>query len=270
MTVGLIIDIIIGVALLASIIVGAVRGLFKTVIALIITVAAIIGSIWLSGILVKPATTIIYPMVSDKLERLVTEPTLHINLGAILSNTTEKKINEFLELEIKDDFFSSGIPEEILNIAKGFGFDEDSLRGPTEKALKSAQDVLKKYMDTQTAGNMNEAGAKEATENAVEEAGKAYLQPLVRAGLIIILYILITALLKVLESVLDEKIKDTRGVKQVNALGGAVLSFAISAVVIFLLIYLCVKFGITTIYSEQIQGSYVLPFIMRFILKTPK
>lgn len=265
MSIGLIIDIVIGAALIISLIVGAVRGLFKTVIALIITVVAIVGSIWLSGILVKPVSGIVYPMVSDKLEKLVTEPTLHINLGAILQNTTEKKINEFLDLKISDDFFSSGIPEEILKIAKEFGFDEDNLRGPTEKALKSAQDVLKKYMDSQTAGHMNEAGAKEATENAVVEAGKAYLQPIVRAVLIIVLYILLTALLKVLESVIDEKLKDTKGVRQFNAFGGAVLSLAITAVVIYLLVYLCVRFGITTIYSEQIQGSYVLPVLLKFV-----
>ena len=83
--------------------------------------------------------------------------------------------------------------------------------------------------------------------------------------MIIILYVLLTALLKVLESVLDEKLKETKGVKQFNALGGAILSLAITAVVIYLLAYLCVRFGITTIYSEQIQGSYVLPVLLKFV-----
>ncbi len=265
MSVGLIIDIVIAVALIASIIAGAIRGLFKTVIALVITVAAIIGAVWLSGILVKPVSNIVYPMVADKLEKLVTEPRLLSNLGSVLSNTTESKINEFLDLKISDDFFASGIPEEILKIAKEFGFDEEHLRGPTEKALKSAQDVLRNYMATQKEGSMNESGAKEAAESAVEAAGKAYLQPIVRALLIIILYILLTALLKVLESVIDEKLKKTKGVKQVNALGGAILSFAIAAVVIYLFAYLCVRFGLTIKYSEQIQGSYVLPVLLKFV-----
>ncbi len=79
------------------------------------------------------------------------------------------------------------------------------------------------------------------------------------------MYILLTALLKVLESVIDEKLKDTKGVRQFNAFGGAVLSLAITAVVIYLLVYLCVRFGITTIYSEQIQGSYVLPVLLKFV-----
>lgn len=265
MSVGLIIDIVIGAALLISIIIGAVRGLFKTVIALVITVAAIIGSVWLSGLLVKPATDIVYPSVSDKLEKLVTEPSLHINLGAIISNATEKKINDFLDLEIPDDYFSSGLPEEILKIANEFGFDEESLRGPAEKALKTAQDILRKYMESQTAGKMNEASAKEAAENALEEAAKAFLQPIVRAVLILVLFIVLSAVLRLLESLIDEKLKGTGGIRQVNALGGAVLSFAMCAVLIYLLVYLCVRFGITTIYAEKIQDSFVLPILMKVI-----
>ena len=175
MSVGLIIDIVIGAALLISIIIGAVRGLFKTVIALVITVAAIIGSVWLSGLLVKPATDIVYPSVSDKLEKLVTEPSLHINLGAIISNATEKKINDFLDLEIPDDYFSSGLPEEILKIANEFGFDEENLRGPAEKALKTAQDILRKYMESQTAGKGGEIQLTDAICRLMErEAVYAY------------------------------------------------------------------------------------------------
>ena len=268
MTTGLIIDIVIGALLLISIIVGAVKGLFKTVISLVIVVAAIVGSVFFSGLLASPVTDIVYPAVSEKLEKLVTEPSLHINLGAILSHATESKIDEFLEADVSDDFFEHGIPEDILKIAKQFGLTEENLQEATRKALKSAQDMLRSYMEKQKAGSkISDSEAQGMAEDAVKAAAKSYLRPLVRAGLIIVIFIILSILMHILESVIDEKLKDTGGVKQVNSLGGAILSFALCVVVIYLLVYVCAKAGITNIYADKINDSYILPVILKFVPK---
>ena len=268
MSPGLIIDIVIAVILLISLIVGAVRGLFKSVISLVIVVAALILSVVFSGFLTGPVTDLVYPAFSDKLEKLVTEPSLHINLGAILSNVTEKKIDDFLDSEIPDDYFDSGIPEDILKIAEQFGFTKENLMGPTREALKKAQEIMKNYLDSQPSGSqLNEADTKAAAEDAVKAAAKSYLRPLVRAGLIVILFLVLLILMKVIESAIDERVKDTGGVRHVNSLGGAVLSLAVCVVVVYLVVYLCSKVGLTNIYSEYVDDSYVLSFLMKFIPK---
>ncbi len=268
MTAGLIIDIVIGVLLLVAIIVGAVKGLFKTVISLVIVIAAIIGSVFFSGLLAGPVTDLVYPAVSEKLEKLVTEPSLHINLGAILSHATESKIDEFLAADVSDDFFEQGIPEEIVKIAKQFGISEENVQQATRNALKAAQDMLRKYMESQKApGGMSDAEAQGVAEDAVKVAAKSYLRPLVRGGLIILLFIILSILMHILESVIDEKVKKTGGVKQVNSLGGAILSLAICIVVIYLVVYLCSRVGIINIYADKIEDSYVLPVILKFVPK---
>ncbi len=268
MTAGLIIDIVIGVLLLVAIIVGAVKGLFKTVISLVIVIAAIIGSVFFSGLLAGPVTDLVYPAVSEKLEKLVTEPSLHINLGAILSHATESKIDEFLNADVSDDFFEQGIPEEIVKIAKQFGISEENVQQATRNALKAAQDMLRKYMESQKSpGGMSDAEAQGVAEDAVKVAAKSYLRPLVRGGLIILLFIILSILMHILESVIDEKVKKTGGVKQVNSLGGAILSLAICLVVIYLAVYLCSRVGIINIYADKLTDSHVLPVILKFVPK---
>ena len=266
MTTGLIIDIVIGALLLISIIRGAIKGLFKTIISLVIVVAAIVGAVFFSGLLAGPVTDLVYPAVSEKLEKLVTEPSLHINLGAILSNATESKIDEFLEADISEDFFEQGIPEEIIKIAKQFGISEENVQQATRNALKAAQDMLRSYMEKQNAsGKISDAEAQGIAEDAVKVAAKSYLRPLVRGVLILVLFILLSILMHVLESIIDEKVKKTGGVKQVNSLGGAILSFALCVVVIYLVVYLCNRVGIISIYADKIADSHVLPIILKFV-----
>ena len=267
MSTGLIIDIVLAALLLACIIIGAIRGLLKTVIARVMTVVAIVGAVVLSGIAAPTVTDWVYPKVEDKLMKLVNEPTLHINIGAILQNATDQKIQEFLELEVPDDFFASGAPEEILKIAKQFGFTEEDLKKPVSSALKSAQDIMRNYLEKQKASGqgVDEASAHEAAEEASKAAAKMFLRPLVRAVLIIVLFILLSIILKLIGRAIDKAAKKTPGVKQVNSFGGALLSFVEYVVVLYLLLYLCNKFGIVTALSDKIADSYIIGFLLKFI-----
>ena len=269
MTTGMIIDIVLAAILVAAIVIGAIRGMLKTIIAIIMTVVAIVGAVVLSGILATPVTDMVYPKVEPKLMKLVNEPSLHINIGAILSNATDKKIEEFLELEVPDDFFASGVPEDILKIAKQFGFDEEDLKKPVSSALKSAQDIMRKYLESQKAAgkDVDEASAHQAAEEASKAAAKAFLRPIVRAVLILILFILLSIILKLRASAINKAATQTPGVKQVNALGGAVLSFAETVVIIYILVYIAAKFGLTTLWQEQLSGSFIVQFILNFVPK---
>ncbi|MBQ9826718.1 MAG: CvpA family protein [Firmicutes bacterium] len=267
MSTGLIIDIVLGVLLIAFIVIGAIRGLLKTVIGIAMVIVAILGSVVFSGMLAGPATDWVYPKVEDKLMKLVNEPSLHINIGAILQNATDQKIQEFLELEVPDDFFASGAPEEILKIARQFGFTEEDLKKPVSSALKSAQDIMRSYMEKQKASGkgVDEASAHEAAEEASKAAAKAFLRPLVRAVLIIILFIILLIILKIIGRALNNAAKKTPGVKQVNSVGGAVLGFVEYLVLVYLLLYACSRFGLVTAVSDKISGSYILSFFLKFI-----
>ena len=267
MSTGMIIDIVLAVILLGCIIIGAIRGFLKTVIAIIVTVVAIVGSVVLSGMISPKVTDIIYPRVEDKLMKLVEEPSLHINIGAILSNATEKKIDEFLEMEVPDDFFESGIPEDILKIAKQFGFTKEDLKKPVQSALKSAQNIMRDSLAKQQAsGNsVDPYSAGLAVEEANKAAAKAFLRPIVRAVLILVLFILLSIILKIIAAAINRAAKDTPGVKQVNALGGAVLSFAECVIVFYLLLYICNRFGMATAMQDTFAQSRIITFLMRFI-----
>ena len=267
MSTGLIIDIVLGVLLIAFIVIGAVRGLLKTVIGIAMIIVAILGSVLFSGMLATPVTNWVYPKVEDKLMKLVNEPSLHINIGAILQNATDQKIQEFLELEVPDDFFASGVPEDILKIAQQFGFTEEDLKKPVSSALKSAQDIMRNYMEKQKASGkgVEEASAHEAAEEAGKAAAKAFLRPLVRAVLILILFILLLIILKIIGGALNKAAKKTPGVKQVNSAGGAVLGFVEYAVLVYLLLYICSRFGLTTALKDTFAQSHIITFLMRFI-----
>ena len=267
MSTGMIIDIVLAIILLGCIIAGAIRGFAKTIIAIIMTVVAIVASIVLSGMLAPKATELVYPRVEDKLMKLVEEPSLHLNIGAILENATDQKIEEFLEMEVPEDFFESGIPEEILKIAKQFGIDEKNLRKPVESALKSAQDIMRRYLEQQKAnGNsVDPYSAGLAAEEANKAAAKAFLRPIVRAVLILILFIVLSLILKIIARAINRAAKSTPGVRQVNALGGAVLSFAECVIVYYLLLYLLNRFGMTTAMQDTFAQSRIITFLMRFI-----
>ena len=268
MALGTIIDIVIAAVLVLSIIIGAVRGLFKSVIAVVITLVAILGAVWISGLVVDKATDYVYTKYQEKLEKVVSEPGLHLNIGGILSNTTNKKLEDFIEYELTDDYFENGFAEDVLKIAQQFGLSEKDLREPLEKGLKKVQQLLKNYLDSQAAGRTStDQDAQKAAEDAMETAGKAILRPIVRAALIIILFILLLIILRIITAIIDKGVKKTGGVKQVNALGGAVLSFVVSAVVIYFIVYLAAKYGLTTLLQEKLAGSYIVQFILNFVPK---
>ena len=267
MSTGMIIDIVLAIILLGCIVIGAIRGFLKTIIAIIVTVAAIVGSVVFSGMLAPAATDLVYPRVEDKLMKLVNEPSLHINIGAILSNATDQKIQEFLELDVPDDFFASGVPEDILKIANQFGFTEEDLKKPVQSALKSAQDIMRNYLEKQKASgkSADPKSAEMAVEEANKAAAKAFLRPIVRAVLIIVLFIILSILLKLIAGALNRAAKKTQGVKQVNSVGGAILSFAEYVVIVYILLYFAHRFGITTSLDEVISDSTILSFLLRFV-----
>lgn len=267
MSTGTIIDIVLAVLAVVCIVAGAIRGLFKTILAVVMTVVAIVASVVLSGVLAGPVTDMVYPRYEEKLMKLVTEPSLHLNIGAILSDTTEKTINDFMEMTVPDDFFVSGLPGEVLKIANQFGFTEEDLRKPVENALKSAQNVMKNYLEKQKAAgkDVDKASAAEAVEEANKAAAKAFLRPIVRAVLIIVLFIILSILLKLISGALNRAAKNTQGVKQVNSVGGAILSFAEYVVVVYILLYFAARFGITTSLEDPISDSVILSFLLKFI-----
>ena len=264
MSTGRIIDIAIVAIVLISIIIGAIRGLFKSFIGVVIAVVAVFGAILLSGVLADTVTEKVYPRYQDKLQKLVDEPSLHLNIGAILENGTDSAIDNFLSLEISSTYFDSGIPEEILKIANQFGFEKEDLQKPLQSALESAQKIVRDYRDS---GSKKDADLKQAVEDASVAAQKAFLRPIVRAVLIIVLFILLVIILNIVAGVINKLVKKTPGVKQVNAFGGALLSFVEICVLMYLLLTLAVRFGLTVAYEETVHGSFILDLVLNFIPK---
>ena len=266
MSTGTIIDIALVAIVLIAIVVGAIRGLFKTFISLVVVIVSVLGAVVLSGLFVDTATNKVYPKYQDKLQQLVDEPTLHLNIGAILENTTDNAIENFLELEVSSTYFDSGVPEEILKIAKQFGFNKEDLQKALQGAVSSAQKVVRKYVNS--SGQLNkDANAKQVAEEASVAAQKAFLRPIVRAVLIIVLFIILMIVLSIVAFFLNKAVKKTPGVKQVNSFGGALLGFVISVVVIYLLMTLAVRNGLAVAYEDTVKESFILDIALQFIPK---
>ena len=76
---------------------------------------------------------------------------------------------------------------------------------------------------------------------------------------------MLSIIFKLIAAAVNRAAKSTPGVKQVNALGGAVLSFAECVIVFYLLLYLCNKFGMVTALQDTFAQSRIITFLMGFI-----
>ena len=147
MTTGTIIDIVIAAILLLAVIIGAIKGLFKTVMGLVATIVAIIAAVYLSGVFAGPATDYLYPRYEERLQQLVSEPSLHINIGAILSDATDKNIEAFMNLEIPEDYFEDGIAEDVLEITGIMNGTTNYMLTKMSEEGSEFDDVLKQAQD---------------------------------------------------------------------------------------------------------------------------
>ena len=226
----LIIDLVLAAVLVLFAVLGAHKGLIRSLMALVSVVLALIGAALLTAMFVEPVTELVYPRVQERvIERFAQD---------IPSNV----------LAPEDGDMSAGglIPEEIAD-ALGGALDTLQRFGVSDKALDGvAEDVA------------------QGVASAAERAAYLLVRTVVQAALFLVFFLLVMLLLKLLTRALDG-LCSLPILRQINALGGAVLSLVEGALLIFLLVYLAPRLGVTW-FSDHEAGTRLLAW---FLHNTP-
>jgi len=229
------IDIVLAIVLLGFVIAGAKKGLFKTLMGLVATLAALVGAALLSGMLANPVTDMVYPLAEEFLAEQMQQ--IEVSLGEV-------------DIDFSALADQIGQPEVIVEIPgfaafsetlRGMGISEESIRELLEDSWKSSVSV-------------------------VERAAYMVLRTAVQAVLFLLLFIVLNILLHIAVNALN-LVFYLPLLSTVNALGGALLRMIEALMLIFIVLYFAPRMGITY-FADNAEGTLLLSFFMTHSPKT--
>ena len=190
----IIIDVVFAGVLVVGYAVGAKRGLFKSLMGLVVVFAAMLGAALIANIVTPPVVDLLCPKIEEKMVTQFLD-----EHGEELDEAEEQKNT------LVDTLRSLGLPEELM-----------------EKLILPAQ---------QAAGNLKER-VTEAYREAISESIRSIVTETVHAAALLISFLLLSIVLRfavrVLDHVFDLPVLDT-----VNNVGGGVVGVAEAAMLLF-------------------------------------
>ncbi len=226
----LIIDLVLAAVLVLFAVLGAHKGLIRSLMALVSVVLALIGAALLTAMFVEPVTELVYPHVQER----------------VIEQFERDIPTDVLAPEDSDLSAGGLLPEELAD-ALGGALDTLQRFGVSEEAIG---DVTKELTDS--------------AASAAERAAYLLVKTVVQAVLFLVGFLLMMLLLKLLTRALDG-LCSLPVLRQLNALGGAALSLVEGALLIFLLVYLAPRLGVTW-FSDHEAGTRLLAW---FLHNTP-
>lgn len=226
----LIIDLVLAAALIVFAVIGAYKGLIRSLMALVSVVLALAGAALLTAMFVEPVTDLVYPKVE---ERILEQFERDIPSDALAAEDGDLSAGGLLPADLADALDSA------LDTLKRFGVSDDAIDGVTKSVTDSAV-------------------------SAAERAAYLLVKTVVQAALFLAFFLLVMLLLKLLTRALDG-ICSLPVLRQLNALGGAALSLVEGALLIFLLVYLAPRLGVTW-FGDHETGTRLLAW---FLHNTP-
>ena len=227
----LIIDLALAAALIVFAVIGAYKGLIRSLMALVSVVLALAGAALLTAMFVEPVTDLVYPKVE---ERILEQFERDIPSDALAAEDGDLSAGGLLPADLADALDSA------LDTLKRFGVSDDAIGDVTKELTDSAA-------------------------SAAERAAYLLVKTVVQAALFLAFFLLVMLLLKLLTRALDG-ICSLPVLRQLNALGGAALSLVEGALLIFLLVYLAPRFGVTW-FGDHETGTRLLAW---FLHNTPR
>ena len=227
----LIIDLVLAAALIVFAVIGAYKGLIRSLMALVSVVLALAGAALLTAMFVEPVTDLVYPKVE---ERVIEQFERDIPSDALAAEDGDLSAGGLLPNELSD------LLGEALDTLERFGVSDDAIDSVTKSVTDSAV-------------------------SAAERAAYLLVKTIVQAALFLVFFLLVLLLLKLLTRALDG-ICSLPVLRQLNALGGAALSLVEGALLIFLLVYLAPRFGVTW-FGDHETGTRLLAW---FLHNTPR
>ena len=231
----LIIDLVLAAVLAVFALLGARKGLIRSLMALVSVVVALIGATLLTAMFVEPVTDLVYPKVE---ERVLEQFERDIPSDALAAEDGDLSAGGLLPDELSD------LLGEALDTLKRFGVSDDAIDGVT----------------------------KSVTDSAVSAAERAaYLLTSFGAfgtlsfALFLAFFLALMLLLRLLTHGLD-RLFSLPVLAQLNGLGGAALSLMEGALLIFLIVFLAPRLGVTW-FADHAAGTHLLAW---FLNNTPR
>ena len=223
----LIIDLVLAAVLVVFALLGARKGLIRSLMALVSVVVALIGATLLTAMFVEPVTDLVYPKVE---ERVLEQFERDIPSDALAAEDGDLSAGGLLPDELS----------EALDTLKRFGVSDDAIDGVTKSVTDSAA-------------------------SAAERAAYLLVKTIVQAALFLAFFLALMLLLRLLTHGLD-RLFSLPVLAQLNSLGGAALSLVEGALLLFLVIYLAPRLGVTW-FADHAAGTHLLAW---FLNNTPR
>lgn len=223
----LIVDVVLAAVLAAFAVLGARKGLMRSLMALVSVVVALMGAALLTAMFVEPVTDLVYPKVEERV------------IGQF-----ERTIPDDAIAAEEDDALSAGglLPGEVTQMLSGaldtlrrFGVSDDTIDGVMDSVADSAA-------------------------SAAEQAAYLLVKTVVQAVLFLLCFLALMLVLRLFTHALDA-LCQLPVLHLLNTLGGAALSLVEGALLIFLVLYLAPRFGVTW-FTDHEAGTYLLAWFM--------
>ena len=216
----LIIDGVLLVVLLLGYLIGAKRGLFKSLMGFVVVIVAFVGSILIADALTKPVTEFLMPRIEDK-------------------------VTEWLS-----------IPEGLTmgQFAAGMA-SSDSATIPT---FSEWFEKLSKW----GADNSFIVGIRNGAANAAQTAAHALVESIVHTVLLLLCFAILSIVLKLLVGTMDH-LFDLPVLKTLNDVGGGVLGLLETVLLVYLVLWLAPRFGVTFL-RDNAENTYLLKFFSTY------
>ena len=223
----LIIDLVLAAVLAVFALLGARKGLIRSLMALVSVVVALIGATLLTAMFVEPVTDLVYPKVE---ERVLEQFERDIPSDALAAEDGDLSAGGLLPDELS----------EALDTLKRFGVSDDAIDGVTKSVTDSAV-------------------------SAAERAAYLLVKTIVQAALFLAFFLALMLLLRLLTHGLD-RLFSLPVLAQLNGLGGAAFSLMEGALLIFLIVFLAPRLGVTW-FADHAAGTHLLAW---FLNNTPR
>ena len=204
---------------------GAHRGLFRALAGLAVVIVALVGAAIIANTLAAPAARLVTPLIREQIETKVDE--------AMAQQSQEVQMPE---ADVDEGF-------EIADLLALMGLDED----------------VRDSLVQQTEEKIQDTGISLAMA-VVESVAESILY----AALFLISFVVLTILLKLLIRALD-LVLQLPGLHLVNSLGGAAIGLVEGALVLFLVIWVLRRFGVS-FETDTVSATHILRF---FATHTP-
>ena len=219
----LVADGVIVLLLIAGALLGAKRGLIKSLMGVFVIVGALLGAQMLSNVLTDPLTDIAAARIEDKLMQSVS--------GLRAQDEGAESARDRL-----DELFERyGLPGELL--------------GAAEEALNEAIAPAKEHAA---------AHLRETLASGVRAAIRGTVHTALALVCFLLLLIVLTLLAKVLDRVFDLPLLDAT-----NAVGGAILGVLEAGAAICVLLFFARRFGVTALEELGDRGVLLPWFMLR-------